>query len=62
MKIKLYAVNQDTGEQVFEGEKWLDDLFEEGDEELYIAKRELCDVGRYWIGGGAAQLFYASKA
>ena len=62
MKVKLYAVNQDTGDMVFEKCVWLDDLFDEADEERHSAAREVRDVGRYWIGGGAAPLFYVSRA
>lgn len=61
MKVKLYAVNQDTGAESFERECDVADLFEDSDE-CWNVTREVKEHGRCWIGGGAAQLFYAVKA
>ena len=58
MKVKLYAVNQDTGEQTFDRICEINDLFEDQNE-AYVVNMEIKDSGRAWIGGGAAPLFLA---
>jgi len=62
MKIKTYAVNQDTGAETFEGECDLADALEPETEEYGEALDELRHQGRCWIGGGAAQLFLLTRA
>jgi|HubBroStandDraft_4_1064222.scaffolds.fasta_scaffold01416_12 hypothetical protein len=61
MRVKVYKIDQNTGEETFERTCDLTDLFperDEGDEPAYAdAHNELAQVGRVWIGGGAAPLF-----
>lgn len=54
MRIRIYAVDQQTGAETVEGEC---DLTEALDDPEYLdALMELEKVGRYWVGGGAAAL------
>lgn len=62
MKVRIYAVNQDTGIETFADECRLDEAIERGDPEYYRALVELTKVGRYWIGGGAAPLSLLMRA
>ena len=68
MQVKLYAVNHETGEQRFERVADLADVlaFDGMDEDdlmdlYHEAAEEIARAGRYWIGGGAAQLFLAMR-
>ncbi len=56
MKIKVYAVDQSTGAETFDGECELDEALERDDPEYAIALGQLLTIGRYWVGGGAAAL------
>lgn len=40
----------------------LREVFGDDDGEYYQALDELNRVGRYWVGGGAAPLFYVTRA
>ncbi len=57
MRVKSYAIDQDTGEETFEGECDLDEAIERDDPEYHKALVYLETRGRYYVGGGAAQLF-----
>ena len=64
MEVKLYAVDQETGEQRFERVADLAEVlaFDGMDEDdlmgmYHEALDEIQRSGRYWLGGGAAQLF-----
>ena len=61
MKIRLYSVNQYTGEERFERECWLQDLYPELGDEYEEQSLQLAKAGRVYIGGGASQLFLAHK-
>ena len=56
MMVKIYNVDQNTNAETFECEASLREVFE--DETDYAeAYAELKISGRFWSGGGAAQLF-----
>jgi hypothetical protein len=57
--VNVYRVDQDTFEETFDRRCYLVDLFGDGenDAEYQDARYEIGQVGRAWIGGGAAQLF-----
>ena len=63
MQVKLFNVNQDTGEQsIIDANCNLADCFP-GDDASYEGAIQLIkDNGRAWIGGGAAPLFLAVRA
>ncbi len=58
MRIKIYSVDQDTGEETFDDECWLYEAIDPVDdpELTEIAHRELRATGRFWCGGGASPL------
>ncbi len=64
MKVRVYAVDQDTAEETFEGERWLTDIIdtEESREEYEATAARLAKVGSTYVGGGAAQLFLLYRA
>jgi hypothetical protein len=60
MIVKVFTVNQDTGAQTFVHHSELRDCFpddDQNDTEYQNARDEIGQVGRAWIGGGAAPLF-----
>lgn len=61
MQVRLAAVNQDTGE---EGQFCLVDTLDMGleDDERLDIEIAINKFGRCWIGGGAAQLFLATRS
>lgn len=64
MRVKVYKVDQNTGEETFERTAALDDLFDdswEGGADALSAACELEKAGRVWVGGGAAPLFYVVR-
>ena len=56
MNVKIYDINQDTGEQTFRAVAYLADAMASDDDEYSAARAELQRSGRYWVGGGAAPL------
>lgn len=56
-RVAVFAVDQDSGAETFDGEAWLDDLFEPDDAEKREVEAHLRATGRAYIGGGAAQMF-----
>lgn len=66
MIIKLYAVDQTTGEESFQTDCYLRDCFDlEDADQLHDyehCEEQLREHGRVWIGGGAAALFLAVPA
>jgi hypothetical protein len=62
MKIKIYAVDQNTGVETFDAECDLDEAIERDDPEYAEALDELQKTGRYWVGGGAAALSLLTRA
>jgi len=62
MIVKVYAVNQDTGEEVFQWHSRLSDFEFSTAAEYREIRAEIEKSGRAWIGGGAAQLFLAMRA
>lgn len=57
MRVRVYAVDQDTGEEKYVNMSHLSELIETSDDEYADALNQLEKCGRYYIGGGAAQLF-----
>ena len=60
--VKCYAINQATGEETLQGSGYLDDFLPRDDDEYYTASEALKNQGRYWVGGGASQLFLLMAA
>jgi len=56
MRVKVFYVNQDTGDETFWTECSLDETLDRADDEYGDAVWHLQDNGRYWLGGGAAPL------
>jgi hypothetical protein len=56
MKIKIYSVDQSTGEETCTDECDLDEALERGTDEFEEALSDLQQTGRHWVGGGAAAL------
>lgn len=66
MRVKVYLVDKNTGAQTLvAGPSYAADFAEANeltDSERAAMERGLTGSGRYWIGGGAAPLFYLSRA
>ena len=62
MQVKVYAVNQETGERTEAQISDTLDMFPDDEQSRISVEDEIRFSGRSWIGGGAAQLFYAVKA
>jgi hypothetical protein len=56
MRIKIYDVDQNTGDETFNCQADLAECFESDDPELIEVEAQLHSQGRAWVGGGAAPL------
>lgn len=62
MRVRLYEVDQTTGAMdLVDADCDLEQCFADDRTEYHSTKAELEKIGRAWVGGGAAQLYYLSR-